>query len=119
MINQVLLAGRLGADPHIQQGASGAVMELQLEVERPPREYSPGGRCTVAVRATTGSSKLAAAWGKYLSKGSSVIVHGFLQATQGALSVVGDRVEFIEDRLVSSSLEGLGKLPGRRAVAVA
>lgn len=119
MINQVLLAGRLSADPRIQQGTNGAVMELELEVERPAREFSAGARCTVGVRAT-GSARQGAAWEKYLSRGRSVLVHGFLQATNGVLSIAGDRVEFLEDKLISSALEGLaGKALGRRPAAVA
>lgn len=117
VINQVLLGGRISSEPRIQQGTAGAVMELELELERPPREWSPGGRCTVGVRATTGSTRLGEAWEKYLSKGRAVLVHGYLQAKDGALSVVGERVEFLESGLVSSSLEGLMKSPGRRVVA--
>lgn len=118
MINQVLLAGRLGSAPRIQQGPTQAVLELELEVDRPAREWSPGGRCTVGVRAT-GSARLGAAWEKYLEKGKAVLVQGYLHVIDGALAVMGERVEFLEAGLVSTGLEGLVKPPGRRPVAVA
>lgn len=118
MINQVLLAGRLGANPRVRQDGSGAVMELELEVERPPREASPGGRCTIGVR-VSGSARQGAAWEKYLTGGRSVLVLGHLQLVDGALSVIGERLDFMEDRLVSSTLEGLARSAGRRAAAVA
>lgn len=118
MINQVLLAGRVATEPRIQAGDDGAVMDLELEVERTAREFNPGGRCTVGVRAR-GSQRQGAAWGKYVSKGRDVLVHGYLQASGGALTVVGERVEFLEGGLVASALEGLARPPARRATSAA
>lgn len=116
MINQVMLVGRLSEDPRVRGGG----VELALDLERAPREYSPGGQCSVQVRAS-GSERQRDAMMKYLSKGRAVLVHGYLAAFEHGLGVLGDRVEFVEDGLISRALGArpapAGARPATSAVA--
>lgn len=110
MVNQVMLVGRLSEDPRVR----GSGLELVLELERAPREYSPGGRCSVQVRASV-SERQREAMMKYLSKGRAVLVHGYLAAFEQGLGVFGDRVEFVEDGLVSRAMDARAWPAGSRS----
>lgn len=106
MINQVMLVGRLTENPRVR----GSAVELALDVERAPRDYSPGGKCSVQVRAAV-SERRRDVLMQYLSKGNDVMVHGYLTAFEHGLGVLGDRVDFVGFDLVSHSLMDTRPMP--------
>lgn len=100
MINQVLVAGRLAADPRIHEGPGGPWVELELDVERPPRDGSPSRSEQSRVRVNAFGERNVSNLTRFLRQGRSVLVHGFLRAEDGGLRVVAERWEFMEDGLV-------------------
>ncbi|MCO5172172.1 MAG: single-stranded DNA-binding protein [Planctomycetes bacterium] len=104
VINQVLVAGLLAEDPRVVEGAGGPCVELELLLERPPREWGPAQTERTRVRVSAFGDGRIATLTRYLRKGRALLVHGFLRA-RGAdgLQVVLERFEFMEDGLVARS----------------
>ncbi|MBX3467066.1 MAG: single-stranded DNA-binding protein [Planctomycetes bacterium] len=110
MINQVLVAGRLAADPRIHEGPGAPWVELELDVERPPRDWSPSQTEQSRVRVSAFGERNVSNLTRYLRQGRSVLVHGFLRAGEGGLRVVAERCEFMEDGLVARIPEGIRRV---------
>ena len=75
-MNQVILSGRLTADPEIKTTSKTAVASFNLAVER---DYKKEGEPNADFFNCVCFGKIAEALGKYVSKGKKILVSGCLQ----------------------------------------
>ena len=102
-MNSVFLIGRLTKDPEVRYTSSQmAVCNLLVAVDRPVKQ---GAEKQSDFPRVICFSKTAENCGKYLSKGSMLAVHGYIQTgsymnkngdTVYTTDVVADRIEFLE-----------------------
>ena len=102
-MNSVFLIGRLTKDPEVRYTSSQmAVCNLLVAVDRPVKQ---GAEKQSDFPRVICFGKTAENCGKYLSKGSMLAVHGYIQTgsymnkngdTVYTTDVVADRIEFLE-----------------------
>ncbi len=105
-MNKVILSGNLTRDPEVRYTQSGkALAKLGIAVNRPYSRSAEGNAPTVDFFNMTAWDKQAEFCGRYLKKGSSVIVEGRLENN----NYEKDGVKHYSDQITIERIEFAGK----------